>query len=114
MLDVRTNYAWGFNNLNCLLGCSQIDNQIHVFTNCPKVSTVNTTGSYKYIFGTLFEQEEIASKFIKIELLKLIDLENYFSIDWGLLFFLTYIVSHLSFLWIWVYNLRARLEGLDI
>ena len=58
------------NSLECMFGCSNIEDQNHIFTNCqPITSKLNITQSvnYEYIFGTLDEQQQVISALMTIE-----------------------------------------------
>ena len=53
------------NNLNCSLGCLQIEDQIHTFIDCTKLEKINTPVVYDHIFGTLVEQESTIKVFMR-------------------------------------------------
>ena len=58
------------NNTACIFGCSVIEDQEHVFTQCQPILTKIENGnnlSYMNIFGSLQEQVEIIPKLYQIE-----------------------------------------------
>ena len=58
------------NSLKCIFGCSSIEDQNHIFTNCQPIKwKLNLTQSvnYEYIFGTLNEQPQVISTLLTIE-----------------------------------------------
>ena len=57
-------------NLKCVFGCLNIEDQNHIFTNCqPIKQNLNITTPVKYedIFGSLDEQQEVLSTLMRIE-----------------------------------------------
>ena len=55
------------NNLLCSWGCQKIENQAHVFKECPILSSCQQYPPIDYIFGTLTEQKEAIKVFLPIE-----------------------------------------------
>ena len=55
------------NNLQCSLGCSNIEDQRHTFTTCKQIPQNYNNGIYEHIFGTLTEQEQVIPIFGKID-----------------------------------------------
>ena len=58
------------NDTSCIFGCSVIEDQVHVFTQCQPILTKNGNSnipSYINIFGSLQEQVEIIPKLYQIE-----------------------------------------------
>ena len=55
------------NNLLCSWGCQKIENQAHVFKECPILSSCQQYPPMEYIFGTLTEQKEALRVFLPIE-----------------------------------------------
>ena len=57
-------------DINCSLGCSKVEDQNHIFTNCrPVISKLKITQpvAYHVIFGPLNEQIKIISNLMNIE-----------------------------------------------
>ena len=58
------------NNLVCIFGCSSIEDQNHIFTNCQPIRSIlkiTEPVKYEYIFGTLNEQQEVLPTLMMIE-----------------------------------------------
>ena len=58
------------NNLKCVLGCMQNEDQLHVFTQCqPLLDKLNNSNSspYNHIFGSLPQQVQLIQEFYKID-----------------------------------------------
>ena len=55
------------NNLYCSLGCQTIEDQSHIFKNCPFLSNCDKYPPLEYIFGDVFEQKEALKIFLPIE-----------------------------------------------
>ena len=58
------------NYLVCIFGCSDVEDQNHIFTKCQPIrSELNITEAvkYEYIFGTVEEQQQVMPTIIKIE-----------------------------------------------
>ena len=51
------------NNLKCILGCIQDEDQKHTFFNCSKLINQNNLIRYENIFGT-FEEQKTAIKML--------------------------------------------------
>ena len=54
------------NNLLCSLGCQNIEDQIHTFTQCPKIKVSETGICYKNIFKVAYQKETI-ELFLKVD-----------------------------------------------
>ena len=51
MLDLKNNFKIGKNDLNCSLGCNQLEEQPHLLS-CPVINSESDQGNYSDIFGT--------------------------------------------------------------
>ena len=55
------------NNLKCILGCIQDEDQKHTFFNCSKLINQNNLIRYENIFGTFEEQKTAIKRLATIE-----------------------------------------------
>ena len=55
------------NNIKCILGCLQDEDQKHTFFNCDKLKKKNNSVRYEHIFGTLDEQKQAIQMMASIE-----------------------------------------------
>ena len=56
------------NDIKCILGCQQNEDQQHTFFTCSKLANKNNSIKYEHIFGTLNEQKEAIKMCALIEL----------------------------------------------
>ena len=50
MLDLRGNFKYGKANINCSLGCDQMEDQPHILS-CPAINAQTETNDYNDIYG---------------------------------------------------------------
>ena len=55
------------NNLHCSLGCQSIEDNIHIFTQCPKMKVSQKDLNYKNISKDVTYQKETIELFLKVE-----------------------------------------------
>ena len=55
------------NHLQCSLGCQTVEDQYHIFKNCPFLSNCAKYPQLEYIFGDVFELKEARKVFLPIE-----------------------------------------------
>ena len=56
-----------YSGTNCILGCTENEDQEHVFINCKEIKTKHNI-PYKYIFETKVKQKQAIRAFLKIDL----------------------------------------------
>ena len=64
------------NNLLCSLGCQNIEDQIHIFTQCPKIKVSQNDLNYENIFKDVTYQKETIELFLKVEKKRKYKLDN--------------------------------------
>ena len=55
------------NNLFCSLGCQNIEDQFHIFKNCPILSNCEQNPPLEFIFGDILKQKEAIDVFLPID-----------------------------------------------
>ena len=55
------------NNLFCSFGCQEIENQIHIFTQCPHTKVSTNPLHYENILKNVTYQKEIIKVFLNVE-----------------------------------------------
>ena len=67
------------NNVECSLGCPQVEDQRHSFITCEKIPNQICHAIYEDIFGTLTQQEQVTKIFAKIDFLRKHTEKNHIS-----------------------------------
>ena len=66
MLDLKGNFKYGKDNINCSLGCNQMEDQPHLLS-CPVINSQQETNDYSDLFGTNPEKTELITKKLMIK-----------------------------------------------